>query len=50
VGGEHDGPVDRADGDRDGGGVPGDAPQRVGDGDDRMSGVTQRIYDAVPAR
>ena len=50
VGGEHDGPVDRADDVRDGGGVRGEAAQRVGGGDHRMSGVEQRIDDGVPAR
>ena len=50
VGGEHDGPVDRADDVGDGRGVRGEAAQRVGGGDHRVSGVEQRIDDAVPAR
>ena len=50
VRGEHDGPIDRADDVGDGRGVSGEAAQRVGCGDHRMSGVAQRIDDAVPAR
>jgi hypothetical protein len=50
VGGENDGPVDRTDDVGDGGGVRGEAAQRVGGGDHRVSGVEQRVDDAIPAR
>jgi hypothetical protein len=49
VGREHNGPVDRTDDVGDARGVRGQAAQRVGGGDHRVSGVEQRIDDGVPA-
>ena len=47
---EHDRAVDGANQVADGGGVGGEAAQRVGGRDDAVTGVEQRVDDAVPAR
>jgi hypothetical protein len=48
--GEDDGALDAADQVADGGGVGGDAAQRVGGGDHGVARVQERVDDAVPAR
>jgi hypothetical protein len=47
---EHDRPLDRADEVADGGGVGGEAPQRVCRGDDAVALRRHRIDHAVPTR
>jgi hypothetical protein len=47
---EHHRPLDAADGIGDRVGVGREPAQRVGDGDHRMTGLPERVDDAVPAR
>jgi hypothetical protein len=50
VSGEHDGPFDAGEQVRNRGGVAGEGAQRVGGGDDAMTGGVEPSDDAVPAR